>query len=80
MKYVIQYTLPYEHRVMVGIEAETPEAASGCSTTARSGRTPLKSRFYTTTTRKTGMPASHCNSRSSRRWVPMNPGRKPTPA
>lgn len=28
MKYVIQYTLPYEHRVMVGIEAETPEAAT----------------------------------------------------
>ena len=28
MKYVIQYTLPYEHRVMVGIEAETPDAAT----------------------------------------------------
>jgi len=28
MKYVIQYTLPYDHRVMVGIEAETPEAAT----------------------------------------------------
>lgn len=28
MKYVIQYTLPYEHRVMVGIEAETPKAAT----------------------------------------------------
>lgn len=28
MKYVIQYTLPYEHRVMVGIDAETPEAAT----------------------------------------------------
>ncbi|ALP53662.1 hypothetical protein Tel_11240 [Candidatus Tenderia electrophaga] len=27
MKYVIQYTLPYEHRVMVGIEAESREAA-----------------------------------------------------
>lgn len=26
-KYIIQYTLPYEHRVMVGIEAETPDAA-----------------------------------------------------
>ena len=27
MKFIIQYTLPYEHRVMVGIEAESPEAA-----------------------------------------------------
>jgi hypothetical protein len=27
MRYIIQYTLPYEHRVMVGIEAVTPEAA-----------------------------------------------------
>lgn len=27
MKYVIQYTLPYEHRVMVGIYAESREAA-----------------------------------------------------
>lgn len=27
MKYIVQYTLPYEHRVMVGIEAETPEEA-----------------------------------------------------
>ena len=27
MKYIIQYTLPYEHRVMVGIEADNPEAA-----------------------------------------------------
>ena len=27
MKYIIQYTLPYEHRVMVGIEAENPDAA-----------------------------------------------------
>lgn len=27
MKHIVQYTLPYEHRVMVGIEAETPEAA-----------------------------------------------------
>lgn len=27
MKYVIQYTLPYEHRVMVGIDAESREAA-----------------------------------------------------
>jgi len=27
MKYVVQYTLPYEHRVMVGIEAESREAA-----------------------------------------------------
>jgi len=27
MKYVIQYTLPYEHRVMVGIEAESSEEA-----------------------------------------------------
>jgi hypothetical protein len=27
MKYVIQYTLPYEHRVMVGIEAKSREAA-----------------------------------------------------
>lgn len=27
MKYVIQYTLPYEHRVMVGIEAENSEEA-----------------------------------------------------
>ncbi|MBT2989912.1 MAG: hypothetical protein KME65_13240 [Candidatus Thiodiazotropha sp. (ex Ctena orbiculata)] len=27
MKYVIQYTLPYEHRVMVGIAADSPEKA-----------------------------------------------------
>lgn len=27
MRYIIQYTLPYEHRVMVGIEAETQETA-----------------------------------------------------
>lgn len=27
MKYVIQYTLPYEHRVMVGIEAESKDEA-----------------------------------------------------
>ena len=27
MRYIIQYTLPYEHRVMVGIEAESQEAA-----------------------------------------------------
>lgn len=27
MKYVVQYTLPYEHRVMVGIEADNPDAA-----------------------------------------------------
>lgn len=27
MKYIIQYTLPYEHRVMVGIEAENADAA-----------------------------------------------------
>ena len=27
MKYVVQYTLPYEHRVVVGIEAESREAA-----------------------------------------------------
>lgn len=27
MKYVIQYTLPYEHRVMVGIEAASRDAA-----------------------------------------------------
>lgn len=27
MKYIVQYTLPYEHRVMVGIEAESREAA-----------------------------------------------------
>ena len=27
MKYIIQYTLPYEHRVMVGVEADKPEAA-----------------------------------------------------
>ena len=27
MKYVVQYTLPYEHRVMVGIEADSPDAA-----------------------------------------------------
>lgn len=27
MKYVIQYTLPYEHRVMVGIEAKSKEEA-----------------------------------------------------
>ena len=27
MKYVIQYTLPYEHRVMVGIEAESNKDA-----------------------------------------------------
>ena len=27
MKHIVQYTLPYEHRVMVGIEAETAEAA-----------------------------------------------------
>lgn len=28
MKYVILCTLPYEHLVMVGIDAETPEAAT----------------------------------------------------
>ena len=28
MKYVVQYTLPYEHRVVVGIEAESREAAT----------------------------------------------------
>ena len=27
MKYIIQYTLPYEHRVMVGIQAESDGAA-----------------------------------------------------
>lgn len=27
MKYLVQYTLPYEHRVIVGIEEESPEAA-----------------------------------------------------
>lgn len=27
MKYIVQYTLPYEHRVMVGIESESPSAA-----------------------------------------------------
>ena len=27
MKYVVQYTLPYEHRVMVGIEADSSEEA-----------------------------------------------------
>ena len=27
MKYVIQYTLPYEHRVMVGIEADNSDEA-----------------------------------------------------
>ena len=27
MKYVVQYTLPYEHRVMVGIEANSPDVA-----------------------------------------------------
>ncbi len=27
MKYVVQYTLPYEHRVMVGIEAGSSEEA-----------------------------------------------------
>jgi len=27
MKYVVQYTLPYEHRVMVGIEAKSRETA-----------------------------------------------------
>ena len=27
MRFIIQYTLPYEHRVMVGIEAESREAA-----------------------------------------------------
>jgi len=27
MKYIIQYTLPYEHRVKVGIEAESRDAA-----------------------------------------------------
>jgi len=27
MKYIIQYTLPYEHRVRVGLEAESEEAA-----------------------------------------------------
>jgi len=27
MKYVVQYTLPYEHRVMVGIEAENSDEA-----------------------------------------------------
>ena len=28
MKHIVQYTLPYEHRVMVGIEAPTPDEAS----------------------------------------------------
>ena len=28
MKYLVQYTLPYEHRVVVGIEAESREAAT----------------------------------------------------
>jgi hypothetical protein len=27
MKYVIQYTLPYEHRVQVGITADNRESA-----------------------------------------------------
>ncbi|MEJ2610062.1 MAG: hypothetical protein P8179_08190 [Candidatus Thiodiazotropha sp.] len=27
MKYVVQYTLPYEHRVMVGVEADNLEEA-----------------------------------------------------
>lgn len=27
MKYIIQYTLPYEHRVMIGIEAQSSEEA-----------------------------------------------------
>lgn len=27
MKYIVQYTLPYEHRVMVGIEAASPDEA-----------------------------------------------------
>lgn len=27
MKYIVQYTLPYEHRVMVGIEARSPDDA-----------------------------------------------------
>ena len=27
MKYIVQYTLPYEHRVMVGVTAESREAA-----------------------------------------------------
>ena len=27
MKYLVQYTLPYDHRVVVGIEADDPEAA-----------------------------------------------------
>ena len=27
MKYLVQYTLPYEHRVVVGIEAESGKAA-----------------------------------------------------
>ena len=27
MKFIVQYTLPYEHRVMVGIEADTRDAA-----------------------------------------------------
>lgn len=27
MKYIVQYTLPCTHRVMVGVEAETPEEA-----------------------------------------------------
>lgn len=27
MKYVVQYTLPYEHRVVIGIEAESGQAA-----------------------------------------------------
>lgn len=27
MRYIIQYALPYKHRVMVGIEAESPDAA-----------------------------------------------------
>lgn len=28
MKYVVQYELPYTHRVQVGIEADSPEAAA----------------------------------------------------
>ncbi len=40
MKYIVQYTLPYEHRVMVGIEAESSDEA------VSEGRDPVRSGRY----------------------------------
>jgi len=33
-RYVVQYSLDYEHRVQVGIEADSPEAAIGLAKAA----------------------------------------------